>query len=87
MDRHTLDTVCRTCGENVTWAVVRFHRPDGYSDWRLDVSCVCGTIDDSDRLEEARKAHDGHVGGEIAREQARALGRLSDILEVERSAR
>lgn len=81
MKRHVLDSVCRRCGEQLTWGVIRYYRPDGYFDWRLDVACGCGAVQDPEMLKAAGKAHDAQVTAKIAEEQKRSLGKLDQILE------
>jgi hypothetical protein len=64
-----LDTVCGKCGAPYAWAKINFTRPDGYSDWRLVVYCLCGEADDPEIQAMVHDSYYKQLRDEIWKEQ------------------
>lgn len=60
----TLDIFCLDCHRFVEWRKVEFYR-DRYFNWRIEVSCGCGVLDDPELHEIARAEHDLQVDVEL----------------------
>jgi hypothetical protein len=60
-----LDIYCLDCHGFVEWRKVALHRQDGYSDWRIEVFCGCGSMADERIAARARAAYDERLGVEL----------------------
>jgi len=69
----TLNIYCLECHQFVSWEKSQFYLDDCYPDWRLDVFCNCGMIDDPEILAIAREAYDLQLDAEIFNEQQNSL--------------
>lgn len=67
---------CLKCHERIAWRKVDVVRPDGYPDWRLEVTCSCGEYTRLDHPwlhARARAAYDEQVGVELETQRRNIL--------------
>ena len=71
-----LNFSCLECHSFIEWRKVPISRPDGWFDWRLDVSCGCGEVTDESVLAIARADYDEALGAELENQHRNYLNSM-----------
>ena len=82
-----LSLYCLECHQFVSWQKSQFYLDNFYPDWRLDVSCGCGSIDDPEIAAMAREAYDLQLDVELATQQQNSLDAALNLRPVRPMAR
>jgi len=65
--------LCPRCGGRLTWTKVTTYTAGGFYDWRLDIRCACGPVDDPETAARIRARYDKMTAHRIRTEQEKNL--------------